>query len=104
MGYRVKPLGKAGASRDMLGSRLPAFGENREGQDKIGGAKAGGKPAGSAHSEQMNSEAAKGRSDDESQAEGHADETHLFRPLLGRSDVGDVGLGNGNVSAANTSE
>src|ERR1017187_567181 len=88
----------------LAGVRFQAFGEDAKREEKIRRAKSRGRPAGTGGAEEMQGDAAERRTENESQSEGHADESHPLRPVFRRSNVGDVGLGDGDVAAANAGE
>ena len=101
---RVAPLGKMRTPGRPAGIRLQTFGEDAKCEEKIRRAKCGGRPAGSGGAEEMQGDAADRRTENKSQSERHADESHPLRPVFRRRDVGDVGLGDGDVAAADAGE
>src|SRR5712671_189568 len=72
------------------------FGKNEEAVEGVGEAQRGGGPEREAEIN-VAEESADGRTDDESHAEGCGEIAELLGALFGRSDVGDVGEGAGNV-------
>ena len=104
LGQRVAPLGKMRAPGRLAGVRFQTFGEDAKREEKIRRAKCRGRPARPGGAEEMQRDAAERGTKNESQSEGHADESHPFRPVFRRGDVGDVGLGDGDVAAADAGE
>src|SRR2546422_7479414 len=100
MRHRVGPLGESRAACDVVGARRPAFGKNKESGEEIERAEGGGDVPGCADAKGFVAESAEGRTEDEAEAKSHSDEAHFLRALFGRSDVRNVGLGDGDICAA----
>jgi len=88
----------------VAGVRLQTFGKDGKREEKIRGAKCGGGPAGSGGAEEMQGNTAERRTENKSQSERHADESHPLGSVFRRRNVGDVGLGDGDVAAADAGE
>ena len=88
----------------LAGVRFQTFGEDTKCQNEIRRAKRGGRPARPGGAEKMQGDAADCRTENKSQSERHADESHPLRPVFRRGDVGDVSLGDGDVAATDAGE
>jgi len=83
---------------------LTAFAEDSVSEDEIEEADSGGDETWTGVSEEADGDRAQGGAEDEAQAEGHSDEAHVFGAFGGWADVGDVGIGDGEVGAADAGE
>src|SRR5690349_23395648 len=72
------------------------LGENKETVERVRQAQKCGGPEGKAEID-VAEESAHGRADDEAHTKGCGEIAELFGAFVGRSDVGDVGEGGGNV-------
>ena len=101
----VRPLVKVGPGGDVVGVGLVAFGtERRSARRKFPAQSAAATQPGPVSPRCFRLTPPDNRPENEAEPEGHADETHSLRAVVGRGDVGDVGLGDGDVAAAHAGE
>src|SRR6266446_4907597 len=100
LAQRVDPLFNMRARRRLGRSWLPALGQDKQGQQEIGSTKRSGSPSWAHISEILQALPADERSKNKTEAEGHADKPHFFRPFFRRRDVSDVSLRHCYIAAA----
>ena len=101
---RVRPLVEVGTRGGLGGIGPVTFRENEPGQQKIRRAQRRRNPAGAGVAQMLQALAPDERPEDEPQPERHADEAHPLRAVCRRRDVRNVGLGHGDIAAANPGE
>jgi hypothetical protein len=84
--------GTANGWRSILFSR---FGQDDAAEDEVDGANHRSHDAGTGETEVFEGLRSEDRAQDETQAEGHADEPHAFGSLFRSGDVGDEGRSHG---------
>src|SRR2546425_4207554 len=96
----MEPLSQPWTPGHVFGTGFPTLRQNKTGQGEIRRAECGGHPARALRAEEVNADAAERRAENESQSEGHSDQSHSLRAFGSRSYICDVGLGHCDISAA----
>ena len=94
-GQHVAYLLETGTTNGWRSILFSRFGKDDAAEDEVDGANHRGHDAGTGETEVFEGLRSQDRPQDETQAEGHADEAHAFGSLFRSGDVGDEGRSHG---------